>query len=164
MASDDGVAPVRRVIAGIDASGRSVVLADTSSPHVHTLPGMPPSLALTDLWYVDGPVDPGAVADTADRELAVGPVTGGALFRVVQFPPDDELPRNEDGDPALFWHATDTVDFNVVLQGRLVLLVETGSVELGVGDTFVVRGGRHAFSNPGPAPAVLAATAVGVTR
>jgi naringenin degradation protein FdeH len=159
------VRPVRRVVVGPDASGAAVVQADGPSPHVHTLPGMPADLALVDLWYTSGPGSGGpaadaATADTAARDLAVAPDPGGTLFRVVQFPPDSELPAGPDGGPGLFWHETPTTDFNVVLQGELRLLTERASVTLRAGDTVVVRGGRHAWSNPSGAVARLATVAV----
>lgn len=149
---------VRRVVVGADDDGTTSVWSDGPSPHVHTLPGYPPSLDLVDLWYTDATAPPGA--DTADRELAVAPDPGGALFRVVHFPPDAALPTGDDGAPALFWHATDTVDFNVVLSGTLSLLFDGGEVTLQAGDTLVVRGGRHAWSNRTDDVVTLATVAV----
>ncbi len=155
------IGPVRRVVVRAQTDGTAAVIADEASPHVHTLPGMPAGLGLTDLWYTgDGAGD---VDDTADRELAVAPSPGGTLFRVVEFPPDTELPTDDDGTPALFWHATDTTDYNVLLAGELVLLTEQDEVTLHPGDTVVVCGGRHAWSNRSSEPAVLAAVAVATT-
>ena len=72
---------------------------------------------------------------------------------MVQFPPDAS-----GSEP--FWHETPTVDDNVVLSGELVLVLETGSVALQAGDTVVVCGGRHAWSNPSSSVAILAAVSV----
>lgn len=151
------IAPVRRVVVRANPDGTATVVADAPSPHVHTLPGMPPDLGLTDLWYTG--VGSGA-EDGAARELAVAPDPGGSLFRVVQFPPDTELPTADDGTPALFWHATETTDYNALLAGELVLLTDHGEVTLRAGDTVVVCGGRHAWSNRTDALAVLAAVSV----
>jgi quercetin dioxygenase-like cupin family protein len=151
------IAPVRRVVVRGDDDGTARVVDDAPSPHVHLLPGMPDDLALTDLWYTgEGAGGP----DAADRELAVAPAPGGSLFRVVQFPPDAELPTGDDGQPALFWHATDTTDYNIVLRGELVLLTDHGEVTLRAGDTVVVCGGRHAWSNRSVGAAVLGAVSV----
>jgi hypothetical protein len=150
---------VRRVVLGVDDEGAVSVWADGPSPHVHHLPGYPDDLALIDLWY-SGPLAAPPGADTADRDLAVAPDPGGSLFRVVQFPPDDALPIGDDGHPAIFWHETDTTDFNVLLSGRLALCYDRGEVHLGPGDTVVVQGGRHAWSNPSDELAVLATVAV----
>jgi hypothetical protein len=150
---------VRRVVLGADATGITSVWFDGPSPHVHGVPGYPPDLALIDLWYTDAaPAAPGI--DTADRDVAIAPAPGGTLFRVVRFPPDDALPKADDGAPAFFWHETATTDFNVVLSGELVVLYEGGEVTLAQGDTNVVHGGKHAWSNRGTRTAVLATVAV----
>lgn len=149
----------RRVVLGTDAEGAVSVWSDGASPHVHTLPGYPDDLALVDLWYTGAqPAAPGS--DAADRDLAVAPDPGGSLFRLVQFPPDAQLPTGHGGTPALFWHETPTTDFNILLSGRLVLLYEGGQVDLAPGDTVVVQGGRHAWSNPSTGLALLATVGV----
>jgi len=151
------ISPVRRVVVRANPDGTAAVVADGASPHVHTLPGMPEDLGLTDLWYTG---DGSGTDDGADRELAVAPAPDGTLFRVVQFPPDTELPTGEHGAPAPFWHATETTDHNVLLVGELMLLTDHSEVTLHAGDTAVVCGGRHAWSNRSAAPAVLAAISV----
>lgn len=149
--------PVRRVVVTLGAEGRSKIAQDAPSPHVHTLEGMPDALALTDLWYT-GPES--GSGDGAARPFAIAPDPSGSLFRVVEFPPDDQLPRQQDGAPALLWHATATVDYSVVLAGQLVFVCDEGQVALAQGDTIVVEGGNHAWSNPGPRSARLATVAV----
>ena len=148
------IEPVRRVVVRPDADGKATIAFDGPSPHVHTLPGMSRDLGLTDLWYT-GDAAAASVSDPANRDLAVAPPDGGTLFRVVQFPPDAS-----GSEP--FWHETPTVDYNVVLSGELLLLLETGSVALHAGDTIVVCGGAHAWSNPSNTPAVLAAVSASV--
>jgi hypothetical protein len=154
------IEPVRRVVVRANADGTASVVVDEPSPHVHTLPGMPDDLGLTDLWYTDTAPGSQRNVDPADRELAVAPEPGGTLFRIVQFPPDTELPIGDDGAPALFWHATETTDYNAVLRGEVVLLTDHDEATLHAGDTVVVCGGRHAWSNRTNEPAVLAAIAV----
>lgn len=157
------IRPIRRVVAGAGDDGASRIIMDSVSPHVHTLPGMPDDLGLTDLWHT-GPEHATAgtntAADAADREFTIAPDPGGTLFRVVQFPPDAELPAGPDGEPAVFWHATETVDYNVLLDGEITFLTEHGETALRPGDTLIVRGGRHAWSNRTATPAVLAAVSV----
>ena len=176
---------VRRVVLS-EGDGGAVVRHDDASPHVVEVPGMA-GLALTDLWYTDdAPASLSGAADAADRELSVAPPPRGTLFRVVEFPPDAALAAAQssgaagaaalgvagptgsgpadDDDDGLIWHQTDTVDFNVVLEGALALHHAGGRVELGPGDTVVVRGIRHAWSNPGDVLARLAAVAVGAAR
>ena len=78
--------------------------------------------------------------------------------------PDDlgltDLWYTGDGSGALFWHATETTDYNVLLVGELALLTDHGEVTLHPGDTVVVCGGRHAWSNRTNEPAALAAVSI----
>jgi hypothetical protein len=151
------IRPTRRVVVLADAHDVPQVVADGPSPHVHTLPGMPDDLGLTDLWYTDpDAARPAAGAwDTAARDLAVAPDAGGTLFRVVQLPPDAGT------EP--FWHETATCDYNVLLAGELVLLLGESSeneVTLFEHDAVIVRGGKHAWSNCTDELAILATVAV----
>ncbi len=154
---------VRRVVVGSDTDGSAAVWFDGPSPHVHGVTGYPPELALVDLWYTDAQPAPPRT-DTAERDVEIAPAPGGTLFRVVRFPPDGALPTDADGSPTLFWHETATTDFNVVIDGELVLLFDGGEVALSAGDTLVVHGGRHAWSNRTDRIAVLATVGVADAR
>ena len=58
-------------------------------------------------------------------------------------------------DPGM--HTTDTIDFEVVLEGTVVLELDDGAqVTLHPGDTVVQNGTRHRWSNPGDTVARLA--------
>jgi quercetin dioxygenase-like cupin family protein len=113
---------------------------------------MPADLGMTDIWYTG----PGAdLTDGAAREMTVAPDPGGTLFRVVQFPPD--------GDTQPFWHETSTCDYNVLLTGELTLLLPHDEIALRPGDTIVVRGGKHAWSNRSDGLAILGAMSVSIS-
>jgi len=51
---------------------------------------------------------------------------------------------------------TRTLDFCLVLEGEITLVLDTEEVHLKAGDTVVQRGTRHAWSNRSDAPCVLA--------
>ena len=58
-------------------------------------------------------------------------------------------------DPGM--HTTDTIDFEVVLEGTVVLELDDGAeVTLRPGDTVVQNGTRHRWKNPGDRTARLA--------
>ena len=62
-------------------------------------------------------------------------------------------------------HTTDTVDFEYVVSGRIVLELDDGeTVELGPGDTVVQNGTRHAWRNPFAEPCQMVVVLVGATR
>jgi uncharacterized cupin superfamily protein len=44
-------------------------------------------------------------------------------------------------------HRTETVDYAVVLDGEIVLLLDDSEVKLGTGDVVIQRGTNHAWSN-----------------
>ena len=44
-------------------------------------------------------------------------------------------------------HRTETVDYAVVLEGAITLLLDEGDVELKAGDVVIQRGTSHAWSN-----------------
>jgi quercetin dioxygenase-like cupin family protein len=59
-------------------------------------------------------------------------------------------------------HTTATIDYGVVLSGQAVLELDDGvAVTLDAGDTYILNGTRHRWSNPGHVPAVIAVTFVG---
>lgn len=61
----------------------------------------------------------------------------------------------EPGDPGM--HTTDTIDFEVVLEGSVILELDDGAeVTLHPGDTVVQNGTRHRWKNPGDITARLA--------
>jgi mannose-6-phosphate isomerase-like protein (cupin superfamily) len=58
-------------------------------------------------------------------------------------------------DPGM--HTTDTIDFEVVLDGTVILELDDGAeVILSPGDTVVQNGTRHRWRNDGDTPARLA--------
>ena len=44
-------------------------------------------------------------------------------------------------------HRTETIDYGVVLRGKVWLVLDADEVELGPGDIVVQRGTNHAWSN-----------------
>jgi quercetin dioxygenase-like cupin family protein len=130
---------LRRVITGLDGDGRSAVVIDAAVPRFNAM-----SAAL--VWRSALPADNSDNADTAVPYALDLLHSGHANFAVCVFPP---------GAPA-FMHATDTIDYLVILSGRVTLVLETGEAELGPGDVVVDRGVIHGWSNPHDAPCIAA--------
>ena len=69
----------------------------------------------------------------------------------------------EPDDPGM--HTTDTIDFEVVLSGELILELDDGvETVLRPGDTVVQNGTRHRWANRGTEPVVMAVFMVGANR
>ncbi|HSD53000.1 MAG TPA: cupin domain-containing protein [Burkholderiales bacterium] len=164
--------PVRRVVTGHDAAGRSIVLFDSAAPNVM---GRAQGNASTLLWVTDeSPADVSGSADRAAREIGVPPPRGGTIFRLAEFPPssggedlldhatvlrdfdigDDVAPGRPPRHPLI--HRTRTIDYVVVLEGEIHLLLDGAEVRLAAGDVVVQQGTNHAWLNPGPGPCRLA--------
>ena len=166
------IKPIRRIVTGHNAQGRSIFVSDAPSPHVLTLPGRA-DLALTDLWVTDrAPASNAGSADAAKRRMSLEPPMNGSIFRVVEFPPDAAGPAFDraaaframgashamDPDasrhPAM--HRTDTVDYALVLTGEIWALMDEGETLMRAGDTLVQRGTNHAWSNRSDQPSLVA--------
>jgi quercetin dioxygenase-like cupin family protein len=62
-------------------------------------------------------------------------------------------------------HATDTVDYGVVLAGEMWMELDDGvEVHLGAGDCVVQNGTWHGWRNRGDRPCVMAFVVVGAER
>ena len=144
---------VRRLVIGNDPSGKTVAVSDERLEEAAVNPSVP--IRGTELWVTDTmPVDNDAAA-VAEQEqgslprfhnLYVGNGRGSA-FRVTDIPPDT---------PPVF-HRTCSIDYDIVLSGVLDLHLDgERSIRVRAGDTVVLRGALHAWSNPGPTPATIA--------
>ncbi len=167
---------VRRIVTGHNQDGKSVVLFDTQAGSVlETAPGR----GLTDLWVTDEtPAQNAGGADAADRPIRLEPPAGGSVFRFFQVAPvgaGEELDAKErerraeaafaamsaahvrvDTARHPTMHKTATVDYIILISGRVTLLLDEGEVALQPGDVVVQRGTNHAWINRAPEPAVLA--------
>ena len=164
--------PIRRVVTGHDARGCAVVAMDgpaASVLHRRSRPGV----ALTDLWATDGTPTARADDDPVDRPVVLHPPPGGTVFRIIQFDPEDPAAlAHADGVTAFeamgaagavvagarhpYMHRTDTVDYAVVLQGSITMLLDDEDVELSAGDVVIQNGTNHAWANRGHAPCLMA--------
>lgn len=166
---------VRRVVTGHDAAGRATVLFDGPAPNV-TVREATGGIVSTLLWVSDEtPASLAGTGDAAARRMGVPPPEGGTAFRVVEFPPFDPallatsaetaqrdwglhgaaLPGWPAQHPHI--HRTRSLDYIVVLEGEIVLLLDDGEeVALRAGDTVVQRGTNHAWINRSARPARLA--------
>lgn len=139
--------PLRRIITTEDSDGKSVVLADGPSANVLELNGS----RVVRLWETNQlpvpiPVseDVGATAENGYREGFVGssvyyadlPVGSGL----------DEVPI----------HKLDSMDYIVVLEGEVDLVLDTGErISMKPGELLIQAGNSHSWINTGNTPARL---------
>jgi quercetin dioxygenase-like cupin family protein len=115
------------VVTGLDPDGRSCVLIDGPAPTV--------------IWSTkDMPADNSSQDDAGGGAFRFP--TSGADFVYSDFPP---------GGGSVM-HATDTLDFLVVVSGEVTFITETGEVLLRAGDVLVDRGALHGWRNDSDQP------------
>ena len=159
-----GVTRIRRVVTGHRADGRSTVLIDAPAPNVKQRKA---GNASTLLWVTEeSPAALSAAADRAARETGVPPPQRGSIFRLAEFPPgadsravDNETLLRDFGiggdilrghpprDPAI--HRTRSLDYIIVLEGEIVLLLDDCEVALGAGNVVIQQATNHAWVNRG---------------
>jgi mannose-6-phosphate isomerase-like protein (cupin superfamily) len=153
---------VRRVVVGAGASGRAEVLSDGAPGGLVDVPG---GLGRADVWSVSGA---GVGSEPAGGPLVSDADPGGASWWILRIPPPDpSLPREEQflhwAEHPLFcherrgMHVTDSIDFEVILDGAMEMEVDEGGVQLAVGDLLVQRGTRHRWRVLGDRPCTYCA-------
>jgi mannose-6-phosphate isomerase-like protein (cupin superfamily) len=164
--------PVRRVVTGHDASGKAIVLMDGPSPTwrrnevSHTESGL--------VWVTDStPADASVTADQSARKMEIPPPPGGSICRVVEFGPMtkemEALPADHmshsmgEGHVAKgraprhpFMHRTKSVDYAIVIEGEIDMLLDDSEVHLKAGDVLVQQATNHAWVNRGAKPCRIA--------
>ncbi|APH46031.1 hypothetical protein BMW26_14495 [Microbacterium sp. 1.5R] len=160
--------PVRRVVTGHDDQGRAIILFDGAAPHAFESDSIP-GFGATVPWMTSaGPIDHVSDVDRASAESVIPsfPAVGETILRIADFPPDSVYPdeansvifteidghreaaAGADGGGAHFWfHRTDSLDYAVVLDGEITLLVDDGEATLRAGDVAVQRATSHSWSN-----------------
>lgn len=166
--------PVRRVITGLDENGRSRVLIDGPSPHVTDLPNG----GITEIWAnAESPASYDFKGDRAIFPMKHDPLPGGTICRFLEMkpgvvipeaPPEDLLKlakvlyagMQSDFEPTLetvkrhpSFHKTDSLDYLVILSGRLTMLMDDDEeVTLEPGDVIVQQGVLHGWRVEGDEP------------
>jgi mannose-6-phosphate isomerase-like protein (cupin superfamily) len=170
---------VRRVVTGVRADGKSVFVSDEDVPPITLGNLVGPSFHR--LWGDDA--TPQLPQDgTPPSQHMYFPPPGGYRLGFFTLPPDGQplpddfdldafmadvaekvpgmLDVNEPDNPGM--HTTETVDFEVVISGEVILELDDGAeVTLRAGDTIVQNGTRHAWHNRGTEPAVLFVALIG---
>jgi quercetin dioxygenase-like cupin family protein len=164
----------RRVIAGVDENGRSAVVGDELTPRRVAAP----AFTICDIWETQSlpvPIDfPAAVG-----EVSIYPPKTGFAFRVCTFPPDSEYDKEAAYEESLValqgggtfmddsaipgMHVHDSLDIVTVVSGELHIVLETGETLLRQGDSVILRGVAHSWSNKTDKPVILTSLMMGAS-
>ena len=168
---------MRRIITGHNQHGKSII----------TLDG-PPARSigedvggLFEIWNTDGSdIISTDEIDRADEDILLSPPSGGTKFRYFQINPlpegvPDAMMQEIAADafekigaahhrvdtkkhPAM--HKTKTIDYIILLQGDVTLILDEEEIDLKPFDVVVQRGTNHAWVNNGNEPALLIAVLI----
>jgi quercetin dioxygenase-like cupin family protein len=142
----------RRVVTGHDENGKSIVVSDTSPLQNHSMRGRAVGADFFEMWNDPRPV-PVLTSHEArepnEREFTIMPVTGHLLRIIDIYPP-------KDGGKRTVMHRTKSLDYAVVIEGEVVLVLEGSEVVLKKSDVVVQRGTNHAWENRSDKPARMA--------
>lgn len=165
--------PIRRVVTGHNAAGKSIFLMDGPAPHVQSRGTA--STAVTELWETRAaPAENRGKEDPTDHPFRLPPPKNGTVFRIIEYPPDKlrvaALRRPSASHNAAAegyvrdlgnarhpgFHKTDSIDYAIVLSGEIYALMDEGETLLKAGDVLIQRGTSHAWSNRTDEPAYVA--------
>lgn len=168
---------MRRIVTGHNEDGKSVIKIDG-----------PPSRTigedvggLFEIWNTDGEaIESKDHIDRADMDIVLSPVKGGTKFRYFKInPTPQDIPieileslaadafkkigaEHERVDTTRHptMHETKTIDYIVLLDGDVTLLLDDDEVKLKPFDVVVQRGTNHAWVNNGSDPALFIAVLI----
>ena len=140
--------PANRFVVGPDAQNRSAVL-QRGLTNVRAREGLYWSATL---WATqETPVDNTITGDrsqAADPGESLQPLPNGLICRALEIEAGAEFPM----------HHTDTLDRLTCVRGEIYLVTETDEVLMQPGDTAIIRGVNHAWSNRSSAPCLVVGT------
>lgn len=134
----------RRVVTGHDANGVSVVISDGIVPVHRVMPQ--DGVGFYEIWNTDAMPAPVAAVEPnepTERSLRVPPEPNGTKIRINEFFPGH---INELGNQSPV-HRTESIDYGIILEGEIWLVLDDSEVLLKAGDVVVQRGTDHAWAN-----------------
>jgi len=144
---------VRRIVTAHNADGRSILGSENV---IASQPGkMQANVSVANLWInetmppvLDGP-------DPAAKPFPILPSDGGAVFRLLELAPGTE--------PHM--HKTETIDYVVVTEGELTMLLEDGTVlTMQPHDVLVQRATIHGWANRSAKPCRFATVVIDAAK
>ena len=162
--------PFRRIVTGHDDEGAAIIVSDAPPTRVEKIGPLGP--VFYEVWNTretPARVDRNSTEPPEDR-LILQPPRGGTRIRVLDIPPEGaelaqispEVAREHfeaigageasthaatGAQPHPFMHRTQSIDYGIVLEGELTLIVDKGETVVRAGDIVVQRGTNHAWAN-----------------
>lgn len=133
----------RRVVTGHDAAGKSIILSDGAPPQHHPMQGAGVGADFIEMWNSPEAVPTLTSQEAREptmRDFTIMPASGHLLRIIDIYPPSA-------GGHRTVMHRTRTLDYMVVIDGEVVLVLDDSETVLRQGDVVVQRGTNHAWEN-----------------
>ena len=164
-------APFRRIVTGHNTQGQAIIQEEGPPPRVQRIGGETGPI-FYEVWNTratPAPIDRGS-GEPPEEGIILAPPKHGTRIRVLDIPPEgdnfkDMTPeearahfeevgagaassyQGEGKSRHAFMHRTETVDYGIVLQGEIVLIMDEGETLCRAGDIIVQRGTNHGWAN-----------------
>ncbi len=160
----------RRIVTGHDANNKAIIVSDAASGLTQLIGG-PGGPTFFEVWHtVETPALIHPQPDEMDEtQLVLAPPKNGTRIRVIEFPPEGEEIKkltgavaaekfksmggehastsSEEGAPHPLMHRTQTVDYGIVLEGEITMILDRGETTIKAGDIVIQNGTNHAWAN-----------------
>jgi len=159
--------PIHRVVTGHDADGKAIVAIDGPPSTIRELSAIP-GMIFHEVWEIrdsPAPVDNGP--DPTTGPLSHQAPKRGNIMRFVDFPPDSSYLAQAEArmkdlfkevndvnaltvkpdSPHPMMHRSEAVDYGIVIEGEMTLVLDDSEVLLKPGSVVVQRGTNHAWAN-----------------
>ena len=163
-------APFRRIVTGHNAEGKAIIQEDGPPPRVQRIGGEIGPI-FHEVWNTretPARIDR-ASGEPAEDGIVLAPPKNGTRIRVLDIPPESDEFKNitpeqarahfaevgardasshsDEGSRHAFMHRTETIDYGIVLDGELTLILDEGETTVRTGDIVIQRGTNHGWAN-----------------
>jgi mannose-6-phosphate isomerase-like protein (cupin superfamily) len=157
------------VVTGHDADGKAIIQSNGPPARVKVVGTAGPTFY--EVWSTratPAPIDRNS-GEPYEAQITLAPPPGGTRIRVLDIPPETSEMQQIDAAAARehfaeigaaaasthgtaatrhpFMHRTETVDYGIVLEGEITLLVDEGEATVRAGDIVIQRGTNHGWAN-----------------
>lgn len=159
----------KRIVTGHDVDGKAIVIS-SGPPDRSQLIGGPGGPTFIEVWHTsETPALIHSVPNEPDEVgLVLPPPKNGTRVRVIDFPPEGEEFRKlmakdtaaqfkamgsekttsvKEAPPHPLMHKTKTVDYGIVLEGEITLVLDKDEIIIQAGDIVIQNGTNHAWAN-----------------
>lgn len=136
---------IHRVVTGHDSNGKSIISSNGPLPNVFNL-DIIPGLVLHEVWNTVGmPALVNNDVDPTSGPLIIAPPKNGTKIRFADIPPETKEFRLMKPHP--YMHITESIDYSIVMEGEITLVLDDSEVDLQRGAVVIQRGTNHAWAN-----------------